>query len=524
MHKNETNSRIGCGFCFLTLDAADADPLRRQVVRCQQCGRLFHAACQPARCTRAGCDCGEFEPVASAQAPRPGPLLPGRPVTVQRPLTPSLSDPMGEGARLVRRSAESEGGKPGEGDGPVHPADPSVNMPLVEPECPEEKREDPPRSVKKERRWPRLVSVLLTAGLSILAFRLHDKATQVESLQQRLGRLQGQAQSWDTDRAALQQQVSSMEAQLRNAAAEAAQSLALVQQVRSLEAQLRHTNQLLSVVLASNVVLQARVGSTESQPRETNSNASASSALASPPSAKQPSKALTVPATSQRSATPSGMLAEPEVEVRADFALCACTETYHRHVTILSERATPTALARWKDAAARDQPEAQYLLGECLEHGIGGPVDSVAAAKWYKSSAEKGLAWGQAAWGQCLQEGKGTTENRQEAARWLRKAADQGLASAQYLLGITFQRGLGVGESPIVAAAWFSKAAEQGLAWGELALGSCYENGTGISRDAAAASKWYQKAGARELLEAAEAVKRIRGQAQGSGNTVGVKR
>jgi len=54
-------------------------------------------------------------------------LLVSREDTPQGPLTPSLSHPMGEGARLVRRSL-GEGGRAGEGDGGVHPGDSSVSV------------------------------------------------------------------------------------------------------------------------------------------------------------------------------------------------------------------------------------------------------------------------------------------------------------------------------------------------------------------------------------------------------------
>lgn len=66
-----TAPRQGCGTCFATLDPADDLPGRREVVRCNDCGRLFHAACWLAAGHCAACGGSAFWP---EPVPAPTPL------------------------------------------------------------------------------------------------------------------------------------------------------------------------------------------------------------------------------------------------------------------------------------------------------------------------------------------------------------------------------------------------------------------------------------------------------------------
>lgn len=71
-HSGGYGPRIGCGFCFDTLDPEDrASSDRRVFVRCNQCRRVFHRGCWRGRCTRPGCS---SESCSSAQVSPPHPL------------------------------------------------------------------------------------------------------------------------------------------------------------------------------------------------------------------------------------------------------------------------------------------------------------------------------------------------------------------------------------------------------------------------------------------------------------------
>jgi hypothetical protein len=74
-----------------------------------------------------------------------------------------------------------------------------------------------------------------------------------------------------------------------------------------------------------------------------------------------------------------------------------------------------TALAIWQGAADAGDAEAQTVIGEIYEKGLGTTPDYVRAASWY------------------------------------RKAADQGHARAQFNLGTLYEQGLGVEKNPLQA-------------------------------------------------------------------------
>jgi uncharacterized caspase-like protein len=74
-----------------------------------------------------------------------------------------------------------------------------------------------------------------------------------------------------------------------------------------------------------------------------------------------------------------------------------------------------TALAIWQEAADAGDPEAQTVVGEIYEKGLGTAPDYARAASWY------------------------------------RKAADQGHARAQFNLGTLYEQGLGVGKDALQA-------------------------------------------------------------------------
>lgn len=65
--------------------------------------------------------------------------------------------------------------------------------------------------------------------------------------------------------------------------------------------------------------------------------------------------------------------------------------------------------------------------------------------------------------GECYYHGKGVERNYTEAMRWYHKAAENGLAKAQYLLGVFYRYGSrGLIRDDNRAKRWFEKAAAQG--------------------------------------------------------------
>ncbi|MFQ5973364.1 MAG: peptidoglycan-binding protein, partial [Alphaproteobacteria bacterium] len=77
--------------------------------------------------------------------------------------------------------------------------------------------------------------------------------------------------------------------------------------------------------------------------------------------------------------------------------------------------------------------------------------------------AEQGLADAQLILGELNQRGLGVAQDNQEAVRWFRAAAEQGLPQAQFNLGMAYRYGSGVGQDLREAYAWLTLAADAGL-------------------------------------------------------------
>ena len=90
-------------------------------------------------------------------------------------------------------------------------------------------------------------------------------------------------------------------------------------------------------------------------------------------------------------------------------------------------------------------------------------------------------------------EGNGVAKDYKQAVFWYRKSADRGNASGQAKLGLCYRDGQGVDQDFEEAVAWFRKSAEQGDAWGQYLLGTCYDNGDGVAKDLKQAVFWYRK-------------------------------
>jgi TPR repeat protein len=95
------------------------------------------------------------------------------------------------------------------------------------------------------------------------------------------------------------------------------------------------------------------------------------------------------------------------------------------------------------------------------------------------------------------------------ALRYFRKSADQGMALAENAVGEMLQAGKGDKADAVAAFGWFDKAAKQGLAQAELNLAVCYEKGTGVKQDAKLALDWYKKAAAQGNDQAKAAATRL---------------
>jgi len=89
------------------------------------------------------------------------------------------------------------------------------------------------------------------------------------------------------------------------------------------------------------------------------------------------------------------------------------------------------AVAIWREAAARGNPEAAYRLGVAYRSGLGVAKDNEEATKWFKLGAEGGDPGAQFALGSFYQDGIVVPQDRDEAIRLFGLAARSGSREAK---------------------------------------------------------------------------------------------
>ena len=137
------------------------------------------------------------------------------------------------------------------------------------------------------------------------------------------------------------------------------------------------------------------------------------------------------------------------------FTTPAAAQNFREGLRAFQHGENEQAVTIFRDLAARNDRDAQFMMGVMREGGYG---------------IEKNLV---------------------EAANWYLMAAEAGLPSAQFNLGIFYQLGQGVRKSAAEAFTWHNRAARQGHASAQNNLASLYFTGEGIEKDSIEAWKWY---------------------------------
>ena len=76
--------------------------------------------------------------------------------------------------------------------------------------------------------------------------------------------------------------------------------------------------------------------------------------------------------------------------------------------------------------AEKDDPEAQFYLGEMYSYGDGVTIDYTEAIKWFQKSDGKYESESLYKLGFMYEKGCGVAKNNSEAMKWYQKAAEQG--------------------------------------------------------------------------------------------------
>jgi hypothetical protein len=82
-----------------------------------------------------------------------------------------------------------------------------------------------------------------------------------------------------------------------------------------------------------------------------------------------------------------------------------------------------SALAAWLPAAEGGDVEAQAIVGEIYERGLGVAPDFAAAARWYRLAADAGSTRAQVNLGHLYEQGLGVAADPQAAVTWFQRAA-----------------------------------------------------------------------------------------------------
>ncbi len=150
----------------------------------------------------------------------------------------------------------------------------------------------------------------------------------------------------------------------------------------------------------------------------------------------------------------------------------------------------PGISASLRDAAAADNPNAQYELAMRLSEGRGAPKDQPAAARWFERAAARGLAPAQYRLGSMYEKGIGVPRDPAVAKRWYLKAAEAGNARAAHNLAVMSADPVEGAPNYADAVKWFRRAAELGLRDSQYNLAILYARGLGVEKDLGQAWFW----------------------------------
>ncbi len=144
--------------------------------------------------------------------------------------------------------------------------------------------------------------------------------------------------------------------------------------------------------------------------------------------------------------------------------------------------------------AARNDPEAQALLGQILLDGQGIRQDARLALCWFRMAARQGHAMACNMAGRCLEHGWTGKSDPAAAASYYRQAACCGLDWGFYNLANLLATGRGVPRDEHRAFALYLKAAQMGHAKSMNLVGRyCEEGRASQPADRETAARWYQR-------------------------------
>ena len=133
---------------------------------------------------------------------------------------------------------------------------------------------------------------------------------------------------------------------------------------------------------------------------------------------------------------------------------------------------------------------AQVILGNLYEQGLGVKQNYQSALSWYQKAGDQDSPEGQYNAGLLYFNGTGVAKDYRTAYEWFNDAADGKSIEGAYMLGVMYHEGHGVPINFEQAKHWFLTAAKQGYANAQLMYAFMLQAGFGAPSDPAKAMVW----------------------------------
>lgn len=150
----------------------------------------------------------------------------------------------------------------------------------------------------------------------------------------------------------------------------------------------------------------------------------------------------------------------------------------------------------YRNAAMKGSVEAQYLVGNCFENGMGVDRDFERSFYWYGRAAFSGSAQANCALGRFFADGIRVPINETEAARYFQIAAELKDANGILRLAYHYNFGFGVVRDPqraqILAGGGLHTGDNEDPSF-QYSVGLCHQYGIGTPKSIKTALEWYKK-------------------------------
>lgn len=155
----------------------------------------------------------------------------------------------------------------------------------------------------------------------------------------------------------------------------------------------------------------------------------------------------------------------------------------------------------YRTAAERGEAEAMYHMGRMFESGTGYAKDLLSAQRWYLKALRAGWIEARVPLARLYLE-TGTASDKLKVLNLLDSAAQDGVAEAHYILAILAREGRELPKDHARAIRHFITAASQGSKEAAYELALSAETGDGTKRDLERARSYYEQAARAGLLSA----------------------